>query len=87
MMRALTCRTQATHQRGATLLDMEGVMNGDQFHLMQPISTYKGTHIIIIIPLQSAIFLLQLLFICSNNIIIPFYYFKNNIIQTEIHNE
>jgi hypothetical protein len=40
MTGALTSRNPATHQREATLLDMKGVRNGDQFHLMQPISLY-----------------------------------------------
>jgi hypothetical protein len=40
MTRALTGQIQATHQRGATLLDMEDVRNGDQFHLLQPTSIY-----------------------------------------------
>ena len=59
MTRALTSRTQATHQRGATLLDMEGVRNGEPHatHLfiliywkqLMKLITYKATITILLI--------------------------------------
>jgi hypothetical protein len=38
--RALTGRHPLTHQKEVMLLDMKGVRNGDQCHLMQPNSLY-----------------------------------------------
>jgi len=40
MMRTLTGRHPVTHWKEAMLLDMKGVRNGDQNHLMQPNSLY-----------------------------------------------
>jgi hypothetical protein len=40
MTRALTGQHPATHQKEAMTLDMKGVRNGDQSHLMQPSSLY-----------------------------------------------
>jgi hypothetical protein len=36
MMRALTGRHPATHQKEAMTLDVKGVRSGDQGHLVQP---------------------------------------------------
>ena len=40
MMRTLTSQFYVIHHKTAMFLDMEGVRSGDQYHLMQPNSTY-----------------------------------------------